>query len=708
MKKILNFLLGISLLVVGIGVYTPRIAIADEVPQSGYQPQPIPYVLLDYVDRYSVTAGGWNFDFYKGTTGYNKIYSSSNSTVLVSDDRLTLEYKQGTQWKQRGTPRSVTSATITDGFTITRHYDDFSGTTYDAEYKFITGQQPKLTITLNNGQTSEYRVDWALSGLSSNYTSVTNRLQFTGIALDWSDVTNYTTTPVVTTSGGAKKADITFNIGTVNSGSQVVIDPLYEYWRPTMDNYNSIYGIYYRAETFTNNTTSFIMSSVNLYLYRVGDCGVNNFNIAIRGTTSSKPNAGSGNNTATGFKLANDITAVAAGGNYTFTLSTPVFIQKNVMYAIVVWMTGDGTHNVKLKGDSTNNYLPKGRVSYSNDNDVTWNAGDLSYGTSWFETYGVLPTPEVTTNNATDVSYTSANMSGNITQVYDINVATRGFQWGTNSGNYTDNWTEAVSSGNNTYYSHNTTGLIANTTYYYRAVVINSYGNGYGAEKSFTTLAYVAPTVTTANVTSYGKTWAIFGGNITDTGGVNSDNRGVEWGLSTGNYSDNWSDAGSWGIGTFSSNITTLSTNTTYYVKAWAYNSAGTGFGSEKSFTTIAQTLPIAPTNFTVTQNGLTSASANWTMGANAVTTVIRWSDEAYPTSVTEGWELYNDTGTSTNATSLNLLFTTYYFSAWSHNSDGYSVDYVTASIGGSGMNLIIIFGLIIAVIIIFIIANNR
>jgi hypothetical protein len=50
------------------------------------------------------------------------------------------------------------------------------------------------------------------------------------------------------------------------------------------------------------------------------------------------------------------------------------------------------------------------------------------------------------------------------------------------------------------------------------------------------------------------------------------------------------------GIGTFSSNLTGLISSTTYYVRAYATNAAGTAYGNQISFTTSSSTTGIIDT----------------------------------------------------------------------------------------------------------------
>jgi len=94
------------------------------------------------------------------------------------------------------------------------------------------------------------------------------------------------------------------------------------------------------------------------------------------------------------------------------------------------------------------------------------------------------------------------------------------------------------------------------------------------------------PVLTTTAVSNITQTTASCGGNITSDGGATVTVRGVCW-----STNQNPSIAGSkttdgTGAGSFTSNITGLTAGTIYYVRAYATNSAGTGYGSAMSFTT--------------------------------------------------------------------------------------------------------------------------
>ena len=93
-------------------------------------------------------------------------------------------------------------------------------------------------------------------------------------------------------------------------------------------------------------------------------------------------------------------------------------------------------------------------------------------------------------------------------------------------------------------------------------------------------------TVSTNNVTDITATSAVCGGNVTSDGGNAVTARGICWSTSSNpTTSDNTTYNGS-GTGSFTANIAGLNEGTTYYVRAYAVNSQGTAYGTQKTFTT--------------------------------------------------------------------------------------------------------------------------
>ena len=113
------------------------------------------------------------------------------------------------------------------------------------------------------------------------------------------------------------------------------------------------------------------------------------------------------------------------------------------------------------------------------------------------------------------------------------------------------------------------------------------------------------PTVTTSAVSNITPLYAQCSGDVSADGGSNVTDRGVCWSLSENpTIADNKKiDVIGYGTGSYTCNLSVLTPNTQYYVRAYATNSAGTAYGTQLSFTTTGS---FAPINF---NSGLTYGS---------------------------------------------------------------------------------------------------
>jgi len=127
--------------------------------------------------------------------------------------------------------------------------------------------------------------------------------------------------------------------------------------------------------------------------------------------------------------------------------------------------------------------------------------------------------------------------------------------------------------------------------------VFNETGGGTATTTSSTTVASTSsttttiintPTVVTASITDIEDTTATGGGNVTSDGGSSVTAKGVCWAESTGPDLDDDCTSDGTGTGTYVSSLTGLTAETHYYVRAFATNSSGTGWGSEEEFDTEA------------------------------------------------------------------------------------------------------------------------
>ncbi|MDP4103308.1 MAG: hypothetical protein Q8935_00025 [Bacillota bacterium] len=195
-----------------------------------------------------------------------------------------------------------------------------------------------------------------------------------------------------------------------------------------------------------------------------------------------------------------------------------------------------------------------------------------------------LAAPTVTSDNISAITASTATGGGNVTSAGGAPVTERGICWATTTGPTTASNRTIDGTGVGVFTS-SITGLSGGTTYYVRAYAKNSGGTSYGTEKSFTTLK--APTVTTEAVSSTPGEIPIGNGNITDLGSPNPTAHGICWNTTgTPTTSDSKVDRGAASVtGAFTVSMSDLKTGTTYYVRAYATNSAGTVYGNQVTFT---------------------------------------------------------------------------------------------------------------------------
>ena len=331
---------------------------------------------------------------------------------------------------------------------------------------------------------------------------------------------------------------------------------------------------------------------------------------------------------------------------------------------------GEYSHQVMNLGDGqTYRY-----EAYMICNDETVYGGEITFTT---EQIPDTESPIVTTADVTDITQTTAVSGGNVTDDGGASVTARGVCWSTSQNpTISDNHT---SDGNGTgSFTSNLTNLTANTTYYVRAYATNENGTSYGEQKSFTTLQNIElPTVTTADVTDITQNTAVSGGNVTDDGGAAVTARGVCWSKDPNPTIDNSFISNGNGTGSFTIEISGLTSATTYYVRAYATNSEGTSYGEQKTFTTLQYIqLPTVTTTIVTNVTSTTATSGgNVTDDGGATVTArgVCWSTSPDPTIDDNKTSDGNGTGAFTSQLTNLTHSTTYYIRAYATNSEGTS-----------------------------------
>jgi len=206
----------------------------------------------------------------------------------------------------------------------------------------------------------------------------------------------------------------------------------------------------------------------------------------------------------------------------------------------------------------------------------------------------------------------------------------------------------------------------------------------FGCKKEGTTV----PTVTTTSVAEITQNTAKGGCTVTDDGGEPATSGGVCWGTSA---NPTLSDSHTEGIlsgSSYTCTIPGLTAGTGYYVRGYATNSAGTGYGASVHFTTLAAVLPTVTTATpkSVTQTTATLGGSVTFDGGQATTRGVCWSTGENPTVADS--KTVDGTGSGTFQSSLTGLTanTTYYAQAYATNGVGtaYGSQYVVKTMYGT------------------------
>lgn len=213
---------------------------------------------------------------------------------------------------------------------------------------------------------------------------------------------------------------------------------------------------------------------------------------------------------------------------------------------------------------------------------------------------GLANGQSVTTNAATSVSYTSAQLNASASSLDPTKTYRVVFKYSLKSGEYGEEdfiESSTFTGGTTKDFSVNFTSLASDSTYYCQAVLIKKVSFyswseiSTGSEISFTTLSSTTPTVTIADVSNITNNSATFSGNnATNDGGSAITDKGLVYATTTApTLANSVLSSGASGTGTYNISLTSLSQLTRYYVRAYATNSIGTAYSAtEREFVTKA------------------------------------------------------------------------------------------------------------------------
>jgi phosphodiesterase/alkaline phosphatase D-like protein len=565
------------------------------------------------------------------TVTLNGTVNANNTTTTV-----TFEYGLDTNYGQTvtavpspvtgSTPTTVSSNLTTLAPNTTYHYrvvaQNTGNTVYGTDMTFTTGLLPPTADT--NAASAVSSTGATLNGIvNANNDSTTVTFEYgttpafgTMVTADQSPVTGYSNTAVSTAiTGLANNTTYHFRVAAQNSSGTT--------YGATMTFFTGI-----APPTVTTNAATAI-SSTSATLN--GTVNANN--------SSTTVTFEYGETTAYGRTVTADQSPVT-GNSDTSVSVTPTDLLPNTLYHFRI---------------------------------VGQNASGTTYGMDMTFTTNPANTPSITTANVTNITFQSAISGGDVTGEGGAPVTSRGVCWSTvPNPTIADNFTTDGSGPGS--FTSNLTGLAESTIYYVRAYATNLYGTVYGNEIQFTTNLANSPVVTTTNITNITPISATGGGNVIDEGDAPVTARGVCWSTAPNPTTANNRTSDGTGPGTFTSYLTGLSESTTYYIRAYATNLFGTGYGAEFQFTTNSASLASVLTgsvSMVTTQSARCGGTVTDDGGVPVTARGVCWSTAPNPTIANN--RATNGTGLGSFTSNLTGLSedTTYYVRAYATNSAG-------------------------------------
>ena len=194
----------------------------------------------------------------------------------------------------------------------------------------------------------------------------------------------------------------------------------------------------------------------------------------------------------------------------------------------------------------------------------------------------------VSTGEASEITMNTCKATGTLLDLGESGVTQHGFAWSTSPNPETVGdqyilWVKKQTAGG---FSDVIEGLTPGTAYYLWAFAGTGGNRIFGDPTTFTTLPPNIPVVETGSISDITPISATCGYNVVSDGGSSVTQRGICWSLNPSPTIENERTNDGSGIGNYTGTMEDLSPVQHYYVRSYAINVVGVGYGAQKEFDT--------------------------------------------------------------------------------------------------------------------------